>query len=57
MKILKIKILFVILVILISVPSILQIVVQYLMNDIYGLNTQINQKKNGELLFICSLQL
>ena len=60
MKILKINHLF-ILVILISgcssVPKILQIVVQYLMKDIYGLNMQINQKKNGELLFICSLLL
>ena len=60
MKIIKIKLLFIILFLISacsSIPKILQIAVQYLMKDIYGLNMQENQKKNGELLFICSLLL
>ena len=57
MKILKISHLFILIIVISgcsSVPKILQIVVQYLMKDIYGLNMQINLRKNGEHLFICS---
>jgi len=60
MKIIKIKILFIILLLISAVlqyQRILQIAVQYLMKDIYGLNMQVTQKKNGEPLFIYSLLL